>query len=337
MAVNEAASGGVWSTVQIDGKWYRLGRFTAVSSALAITSAMALEVLLVGAGGTGGTGGSRGGGGGGGWVRVDTVQVQPGIYTIEVGVASSATASTVGNPSRAVGLTAPGGGAGGPSAAVGGDGGNGGGGGGSGGAAVPNLAGGAGNPGFAGGRGFGGTITQRASGGGGGAGGAGVGGSVGLGGAAGPGRSINFDGTLRVYGTGGRGSGPALPAVPEGATNPGAGGDGGSSGFGAAQNGIVIVRYEITDPFLAADHPGATFWSETIDGVPYKGMTIPASAGLTSLKPLIPVDVEYLLVAGGGGAPYYQAANTGGGGAGGLLRPTRAGAARAVCCAARPR
>lgn len=322
MAVNEAASGGAWSTVQIDGKWYRLGRFTAVSSALVLASAMALELLLVGAGGTGGTGGSRGGGGGGGWVRVDTVQVQPGSYTIEVGVASSATASTIGNPSRAFGLIAPGGGAGGPSAGVGGDGGNGGGGGGSGGAAVPNLAGGLGNPGFPGGRGHGGTIAQRASGGGGGANGLGGGGQLGIGGTAGPGRSINFDGTQRVYGAGGRGSGPALPAVPDGATNPGAGGDGGSSSFGAAQNGIVMVRYEITDPFLPADHPGATFWSETIDGVPYKGMIIPASAGLASLKPMIPVGVEYLLVAGGGGAPYYQAANTGGGGAGGILRGT---------------
>lgn len=91
--------------------WYDPGTYT-----MEVEKGGSMDVLVVGGGGGGG--GSGGGGGGAGGLVLDTIEVTPGTYTIQVGSpgqggVGQSTAATNGGDSSAFGYTATGGGHGG--------------------------------------------------------------------------------------------------------------------------------------------------------------------------------------------------------------------------------
>ena len=120
-----SATGGNNTNYTTDG--HVVHRFTS-SGTFRVQTGGEVEYLLVGGGGAGGS--DRGGGGGGGGVITGTMTVLPGSYSIVRGTGASDTnqyATSSGNDSSALGLTAIGGGGGGGEGGAGATGGSGGG------------------------------------------------------------------------------------------------------------------------------------------------------------------------------------------------------------------
>lgn len=281
------ATGGTESDVIVDGVTYRVHTFTS-SGALVVTSLGAdptVEYLLVGGGG-GGSGmpsggsyhGASAGGGAGGFLD-GTYSVSTSTFTINVGQGGSgglngALAAGGGN-TTALGFSAIGGGYGGR----GNSGVNGGSGGSGGGATREATTPGSGTAG----QGFSGGGYGSSSGSAGGGGGASAAGSASgaSGGNGGAGKASAITGNAVFYAAGGGGGGGGNPSSAGGAggssiggnggnnstyggsnngtdalANTGSGGGGGgsrqdsgsTSSGGSGSDGIVIIRYPITDP-----------------------------------------------------------------------------------------
>ena len=188
-----------------------------------------VSFLLVAAGGSRGVSGipnTAGGGGGGGFITQSNVLLDITTYPITVG---QAIVLQGGGNSTFNSYTAVGGGSGSGGGVAGQSGGSGGGG------AAPGSLGGAGTAG----QGNDGAQAQPTQGGGGGGAGQ-VGGTAGFGGRGGDGLQSNLSGTNIYYAGGGAGAGgPGVEG--QGQTNYG----GGGSAFigGAAQPGVLIIRY----------------------------------------------------------------------------------------------
>jgi len=241
---------------------YNVHSFLSGSTTFTVTGgSLICDILLVaGGGGTAGAegyNGSCGGGGAGGLVEITGLTVEPGAYTIVVGIAGAGNNSTTapgsnGGNSTGFGYTASGGGNGPDYAGDGGVGGSGGGGAESsrpGGAANQNTyssdsyAVGYGNAGSAAG--------GYPSGNGGGGGGAGAAGSGVGNGSGGAGRANNWrTGSGVSYAAGGDG-GQDDERGSAGAVNSGDGSDANSTASGdnsngyAGGSGIVVIRYAI--------------------------------------------------------------------------------------------
>ena len=259
VAAPPSATGGTETVIAQSGTFYRVHTFLS-SGTLTITAAGHFAALLVAGGGPGGGGGDFGAGGGGsaGDVLLTSVTLPVGTHVITVGeggICISQSSATKGGNSAAFNLTALGGGVGGSRQLVPNDGG--------GGADAGNATGAAHPSGFNGGNGtVGSGPGNRSAGGGRGSAGDGSNASDGLGGNGGPGTSSDITGKATDYGRGGAGGSRNTGGAPNGASgssganvpggpgvNPGDGGGGGDrAGLGGpGANGIVIVRYEITE------------------------------------------------------------------------------------------
>ncbi|CAB4154487.1 hypothetical protein UFOVP647_5 [uncultured Caudovirales phage] len=274
------ASGGTISYFYSSPDSYKIHKFATTGSNNFIVSSGAgnADILLVGGGGAGGgatTAVSLGGGGGGGAVVYQTgVPISSQTYTISVGAGGTGISGAAGNSgstSTGLGYTANGGGAGTVSSAATN-------GGGSGTNSTTSYTSTIGTYAYKGGNSFGSATTaSRASGGGAGAGGAGSNATSATGGDGGKNIQNNIDGQNLYYANGGGGSGTTPGYVYDntgatGSSEPtyGAGRNGngngngntgqyGGGGGGASNNGttarsggagnqgIVVVRYPITD------------------------------------------------------------------------------------------
>lgn len=258
-----SATGGIESTVTIDGVTYQIHTFTS-SGTLSVTTGGEVEYLVVGGGGGGGD--RHGGGGGGGGFLTGTLAVSTGNIAVTVGAGGTAGSYELGptafggrgGNSSFSSIIALGGGGGGtydgnPTGSFG----SGGGGGGNG---LPGIAGTAGQ-GNSGGSG-----SNPAGGGGGGAGGPGGNANNGSGGV---GLASSITGELRYYAGGGGGgwaadTGPATPGglggggagdwndtnIQAGQANTGGGGGGSRSSSTPSTgrpggSGIVVIRYVV--------------------------------------------------------------------------------------------
>ena len=258
--VAPAAAGGTETVIVQGEKFYRVHTFLS-SGTLTVTNPGAFEALLVAGGGPGGSVGSgiisTAGGGSAGDVILQIVTLAVGTHTVTVGLGGVSTNDATASPGDdtiGLGLTARGGGPGGARLVLPADGGGG---------DLVNTSGAAHPTSFAG-RDAAGDGPNRAGGGGRGSAGDGQNGngSNGNGGDGGAATSNDINGTATDYGRGGGGGGRQIGGAPNGATvtgdgqpgvNPGDGGGGATSQFGDPQrtggpgaNGIVIVRYEIT-------------------------------------------------------------------------------------------
>ena len=241
-------SGGIESTISIDGDDWKLCDFTTSGDCEVLTSGILDLCIVPGGGGSGGGNNSRGGGGGGGGgvLVLRGLYVEAGSYPALIGAggagADFGTASR-GSPSSIFGIEALGGGGGGGAGGNGGYGSTGGGAGaGTGGYYRRGLPGGilpvgpfpdlAGSPleglafalGWNGGRATEGS--SNAGGGGGGAGGAGGHASGYQGGDGGIGRLVNFAGVDEYFGGGGGGGSASSSNANGGAGGLGGGGKG---------------------------------------------------------------------------------------------------------------
>lgn len=269
-----SASGGIETTITVNGRQFRVHSFTTVGTSSFVVSNAGterqIEYLVVGGGG----GGSRaefsiGGGGGAGGMVEGTAQIVATTYVVEVG--AGGVSQSNGTRSRIVGiaqgdrgvrgrrtpgLDGPSGAGGGSTIASGG------------------MPGGSGTPpqGNDGGDGFFDNHTLRGGGGGGGAGAAGANGTISGGGNGGAGRASSIRTGQPVFYAGGGGGGArgasggnggvgggassgANNTVPAPATpNTGGGGAGttvGASGSnvllegGNGGSGIVVIRYPL--------------------------------------------------------------------------------------------
>ena len=249
------ATGGTETVIAQGGKFYRVHTFLG-SGNLEVTSGGAAEILLVGAGGPGGGGGDFGAGGGGsaGDVIDQVIALTAGTHAITVGeggICISQSSATRGGNSAAFNMTAIGGGVGGSRSLAANDGG--------GGADFAEPLGAEHPSGFKGGDGtLGSDAGDRSAGGARGSAGDGADAMDGLGGDGGPATPSNINGIATDYGRGGGGGSRNTGGAPNGASgvnpggpgvNPGDGGGGGAqSGLGGpGADGIVIVRYEITE------------------------------------------------------------------------------------------
>ena len=267
------ASGGIETVIEQGGNFYRVHTFLT-SGTLTVTSGGSAEILMVGGGGSGGSSGPFGGGGGGGagGLLIGSETLTTGSHSIAVGTGGDFISGNhiPGNPgadSSAFGLTAIGGGRGG-----------------SGNSGGPTLGGSGGGQGAIANSvefpdNVSGTAGQGNDGGqalppnGGGGGGAGAPGGtppdISTAANGGDGLQSSITGSQVYYAGGGAGSGPTQG---ETAINParGVGGQGGGGGEGSIDgvdgtggggaaglsnvdrsgkggDGIVIVRYEITE------------------------------------------------------------------------------------------
>ncbi len=260
------AAGGAVTNYNENGTNFMAHIFTNSSDTLAVRHGVDVQYLIV-AGGGGGGGGYQGGGGGAGGLRLGSMSLSTGRYTIAVGAGGYGTRqvgiipASTGMPSSIAraGVTlmsATGGGRGSSESPThaGSDGGSGGGGG-WGGGTLGNGMVGEGNAGGAASSAY--DVSQ---GGGGGAGGPGQSGGSGQG-AGGAGMISTCSGVPVTYAAGGSGgyrAGSAYTAA-SGAANRGNGGAGGGgwSGIavgGAGGSGIVIVRYVVGIGYTVAYH-----------------------------------------------------------------------------------
>ena len=268
------ASGGTEAVIAQGGKFYRVHAFLS-DGALTVTQGGDVEYLVVGGGGPGGSGFNSGGGGGAGDVLIGEFAVAPGVKSVVVGIGGIAPQTegdtpTIATASEFLSIAALGGGSGAGATSTlasnrypaqkGG-----------GGSSTANtsgalnlvsgFSGGSGQPGSTGG--------ENSGGGGAGAGGDGQNAVAPNAGSGGSAVSIAISGDLVSYGRGGgggsrtdsaggdpngaAGNDPANPGV-----NPGDGGGGAAAGFsirqgGSGANGIVIVRYEISQAEYEAE------------------------------------------------------------------------------------
>ena len=254
------ATGGTSSSITVSTQAYTLLSFTSDSS-LVVTSAGLFDVLLVGGGAAGGSARSNygtGGGGGGGGVMQQTIYLDAGTYTVDVGAPG---AESSGNPStregkesaiysaKNLGIAVSGGGASASpynssfasSGATGGGAWNGG-------TGAPGSS-----FGYAGGNGGSSGTYNGGGGGGGGAGAVGTNGSGSTAGNGGAGVEINtfISGASSFKGGGGGGGGSPYGSAGSGngSANTGGGGRGGWAADNAdglvGYSGAVFVRFKV--------------------------------------------------------------------------------------------
>ena len=307
-----------------------------------------VEYLILAGGGGGGSGTTSSGGGGGGGLLIGSVLVEEQTYAVSVGEGGNQ--NTNGSNSSAFGLTATGGGRGGRSSSsvVGGNGGSGGGG-------PHSTAAGTGiaGQGFAGRAGASVGDGYYRGGGGGGA------SEVGKNdftstrcGGGGDGIASNITGTTTTYGGGGGGGGVrgswrsnmegGLAGAGGGGTGGyartnqgridgfpgvnGLGGGGGGAGYdrngGRGGNGVVIIRYPITQvPIGGIIATGGSVSDYTESGVVFRTHTFTSGSSSFDVQTVSKPDfaeVKYLILAGGGGGG-SGTTSSGGGGGGGLI------------------
>jgi hypothetical protein len=316
------ATGGVTSTVTVDGIQYKVHTFVS-SGTFTVTTGGEVEYLIVAGGGgapVSGDGNAGIGAGGAGGVLTGTSTFSTTAYTVVVGAGG---ANTTGNNSSLSSIIANGGGLGGVFNTVGGNGGSGGGGGGR-----NNTPGGVGtvgqgrNGGAARGDNIGGA---SAGGGGGGAGAVGGAGTPAQGGVGGIGTQSSINGTATYYagggggmangtggagGLGGGGTGVSstgsgtFAAGGAGVANTGGGAGGGNAG-GAGGSGIVIIRYKLYSDIAV----GGIVRDVQLNGLTYRTHTFTSSATLEVIQELT---ANYVIVGGGGGGAINNFPGSGG-------------------------
>jgi len=317
----------------------------------------AFDYLVVGGGGAGGSAGAgtSSGGGGGGQVIEGSVSAAGSSYSVTVGsggspvpVPTSSSSHEPGGDGEASslgGISATGGGGGasawigpgeqGPASSTGWTGGGG---------AVHAQneslgTTGTGGEGFEGGdpHGDGSAAAPQAAGGGGGSGGPGGNATAGAGGIGGLGVESSISGTAVNYAGGGGGgkridsSGSAGLGVAGGgngglgtsgtAGTLGGGGGGAGNDFlgGAGGDGVVIVRYEVSQADVCVPFEYSYVDETTNPDTPYTVVEFQGAGTCGWTPPTSVKEVDYLVVAGGGGGGVYPNNSAGGGGgAGGL-------------------